>query len=80
MPLSKEQIDKLLGLVKSCKPDCLNCDECFAYIAEFAEVQLTARSVPEALVAVETHLGQCPCCRDEYKALVEGLQAMNHSE
>ena len=79
MPLSQEQIAKLLGLVASVEPDRLDCDGCFSQLAEFAELELTQREIPDALRAVEMHLEQCVCCQDEYSALLEGLRALQAS-
>lgn len=76
MVLSNEQINNLLGLVSSVESDGLDCDGCFGQIAEFAEIHLSAQQVPEAMKAVERHLQQCVCCKDEFNALLEGLKAI----
>ena len=77
MPLSNKQISSLLGMIASTEQDDLDCDSCFDHLAEFAENELANREVPEAMKAVEVHLRQCPCCKDEYKALLDGLSALN---
>jgi predicted anti-sigma-YlaC factor YlaD len=79
MPLKKEHIESLLRLVRSVQEDCLDCDGCYDRIAEFAEIELSGREIPEALVNVRIHLHQCPCCTDEYNALIEGLEAIKRS-
>ena len=76
MPLTAAQIDKLLDLVSATLDDCLDCDGCFEQVAEFAESELTDRPLSEAQQSVRTHLESCPCCEDEYQALLDGLQAM----
>ncbi len=80
MSLSNEQINNLLSSLALPPNDELDCDGCFERIAEFAEVQLEGRTLPEALVAVKTHLECCPCCQGEYQALLEALQSLNQSE
>ena len=75
MPLSKEQVSALLGMVASTKSDDIDCDGCFSHLAEFAELKLTGRSLPDALSAIERHLDQCSCCKDEFEALMDGLRA-----
>lgn len=80
MSLSKEQIQNLLGMIKSTLSDGLDCDGCFEHLAEFAELHLQSREIPDALKAVETHLQQCCCCNDEFDALVEGLRALEESD
>lgn len=76
MDLSRTQVTTLLGLVASTKDDGVDCEGCFGQIAEFADAQLTGKPLPDALVAVQTHLEQCPCCADEYRALLDGLKGL----
>ena len=76
MSLSKEQIERLLGMISSVEADELDCDGCFGQIAEFAELHLSDREIPEAMQVVETHLQQCVCCQDEFNALLKGLRAI----
>ena len=76
MSLSKEQIDNLLGMISSVESDELDCDGCFGQIAEFAEFHLSTQAIPDAMRAVETHLTQCLCCKDEFDALLKGLRAI----
>ena len=74
MPLSNDQIASLLGMVNASESDELDCDGCFARVAEFAEAELANREIPDALKAVQTHIRQCTCCKDEYNALLDGLR------
>ena len=76
MPLSNEQIQGLLGLVANIEPDPMDCDGCFGQVAQFAEIKLRGAEIPEALCDVETHMRQCPCCKDEYEALLAGLRGL----
>jgi predicted anti-sigma-YlaC factor YlaD len=64
-------------MIASSQPDSLDCDGCFAQIAEFAELELASKDIPEALQAVKTHLEQCICCKDEYAALLEALRELS---
>jgi len=74
MSLSKDQLRSLLTQVICAQQDPLDCDRCYEHVAEFAEAELTGKPLCEALQAVRTHLQSCPCCRDEYNALMEGLK------
>ena len=76
MPLSKEQIASLLQTVSSATQDILDCDSCYRHIAEFADIELAGKEIPDALKSVETHLKQCKCCQDEYQTLLEGLRTL----
>lgn len=73
MPLSKEEIDGLLRLVGLTEDAEINCEQCLALVAEFAEQQLAGKSVHEGLNSVEQHLEVCSECREEYEALRKTL-------
>jgi uncharacterized protein with PIN domain len=77
MSLSKKQIDELMRLVGLTKHDEINCEQCLALVAEFAEQALAGKSVPEGLQAVEHHLSLCAECREEYAALKQALEDMD---
>jgi hypothetical protein len=79
MPLSKQEIERLLQLVGLTKDRELNCEECLALVAEFAEQQLAGKSVSAGLKAVEQHLSICGECREEYEALQQTLSAMDNT-
>ena len=76
MALTYEQVDKLLFLVVTTKDDRLDCDGCLELIGEFADAQLNNQPISVALEAVQTHMDSCPCCADEYQALLDGLRVM----
>ncbi len=69
MAFSKQEIENLLRLVSLTKDAELNCVECLALVAEFAEQHLAGKSVSSGLQAVEQHLSICDECREEYEAL-----------
>lgn len=79
MPLTTNQVTTLVNMVATSEPDVLDCDGCYEHMAEFAEAELANREVPDALKAVEAHLRQCNCCKDEFNALIEGLRELEHS-
>ena len=81
MGLSNQQVTTLLGMVTSFDTtDELDCDGCFSKVAEFAELFLAEKDIPEAMQAVQTHLEQCLCCKDEFNALLKGLKAIDENE
>ncbi|EMI46859.1 hypothetical protein [Rhodopirellula sp. SWK7] len=80
MSLSKKQISTLLGLIGSTEPDATDCDGCYSHLAEFAELELAGSEVPEAFEAIQRHLEQCPCCKNEFDVLIEGLKALQSEE
>lgn len=76
MALSKDEIAQLLKLIGQTEDHELNCEECLMLVAEFAESQLSGKSVPAGLRAVEQHLAVCGECREEYEALRKTLDAL----
>lgn len=74
MVLTALQVKKLLDLIIKTEPDDLDCDSCFEDLACFADAEIVASEISFALQAVRNHLAQCPCCQDEYKALLDSLR------
>lgn len=74
--LSKDQVKSLVGLIATTQADKINCDECFGQIGEFAEYALEGRELPDGMRAIQVHLEQCPCCKDEYEALLLALREL----
>ena len=77
MSLSKDEIDQLLELIGQTEDHELNCEQCLALVAEFAELQLSGKSVPAGLQAIEQHLAVCTECREEYEVLREILDSQH---
>jgi len=79
MALTKDQISNLMDMVLSVEPDQTDCDGCLGQIAQFADFHLESKEVPEAMKAVQTHLEQCLCCKDEFNALLKALDAIENN-
>ena len=77
MPLSQEEIDGLLRAVGLTKDDEINCEQCLSVVAEFAELELAGKSIPDGLKIVEHHLSICAECREEYEALRRALEMID---
>lgn len=75
--LTSEQIQTLAGLISTTQPDHLSCDQCFGRIAEFAELALEGQPLSAGMQVIQRHLQQCPCCKDEYEALLEALKEID---
>ena len=65
---------RLVGLTKDAE---INCEQCLAAVAEFAEQQLAGKSISEGLQAVLHHLSICDECREEYEALAKTLDTLD---
>lgn len=77
MTLSRKEVEGLLRLVGLTKDEEIDCDECLMQVAEFAELELAERSIPEGLEAVQHHLSVCAECREEYEALHKALEDLD---
>lgn len=71
MPLDKRQIETLLAAVSGTRDDEIDCGDCLAGMAEFAERELLGADVPAALRRIREHLATCPECSEEYEVLLE---------
>ncbi len=76
MPLSKDQISTLLALVANSSEDEMSCDGCFEHVAQFVETELTGAALCESMLMIKNHMQNCPCCNDEYNALMEAMAAL----
>jgi anti-sigma factor RsiW len=57
----------------------VGCEECFAKIDRYVEVELSGADAEAAVPGLRAHLVGCPACREEYeslRALVSGEQAL----
>lgn len=77
MPLSKSELEALVRLVGLTKDAEMDCQQCLALVAEFAERKLAGKSLPDALAAVDHHLAVCSECREEYEALQAALKGLD---
>jgi hypothetical protein len=68
----------LVRLLGSGQPE-IGCDECFAEIDRYVELELSGGDADAAVPGLAAHLVGCPACREEYeslRALVSGEQAL----
>jgi len=75
MPLSKDQLSRLLEIVADTRDDEIACDECLAGMAEFADARLLGNPISDALKRIEAHIEFCPECKEEYELLLALLAA-----
>ena len=53
----------------------IQCDECFARIDEYVDVELLGGAADEAVPGMRAHLGGCSACHEEYESLRELARA-----
>ena len=76
MPLTPDEIRKLLDVVRATQAVEIDCDDCLLQVGEFAEAYLIGKPVPEGLKAVEQHLSICNECREEFEALCQAIKGL----
>jgi hypothetical protein len=64
-PDLKQALGRLLG---PAEPE-IGCDECFARLDEYVEVELAGGKADAAVPGLRAHLTGCPACREEYESL-----------
>lgn len=71
MPLDKQQVKTLLSFVAEAREEEIDCGDCLAGMAEFAETQLVGAEVPAALQRIQAHIRFCPGCAEEFELLLD---------
>ncbi len=69
MSLTNQQIDVLMQMIVLTKHEEFSCDDCLKRMAEFAEISLQGKPIPDALKEIDDHLKICGECREEFEAL-----------
>jgi hypothetical protein len=47
----------------------LGCDECFAQLDRYVELEVAGADADAALPGLRAHLDGCPACREEHESL-----------
>jgi hypothetical protein len=70
----KQVLDRVLG---PAEPE-VGCDECFARLDEYVELELRGGDADAAIPGLRAHLAGCPACREEHESL-RALVAGEHN-
>jgi hypothetical protein len=65
-PDSKQALERLLG---PGEPE-LGCDDCFAELDRYVELELAGADADAAVPGLRAHLDGCPACREEHDSLL----------
>jgi hypothetical protein len=74
-PELRQALGRLLGPEE---PE-VGCDECFALLDQYVELELAGEDADAAIPGLRAHLEGCSACREEHeslRALVGGEQAL----
>ncbi|EMI55931.1 hypothetical protein RSSM_02640 [Rhodopirellula sallentina SM41] len=74
MSLNRSQLATFVSLIRSTKPDRLDCQSCSEILARFVEREgdLTSDDFSD----LPRHLEQCACCREECDLLREAVREL----
>jgi len=64
-PDPKQALGRLLG---PSEPE-LGCDECFAELDRYVELEVAGADADAAVPGLRAHLDGCPACREEHESL-----------
>jgi hypothetical protein len=53
----------------------LGCDECFAKLDRYVELEAAGGDADAAVPGFRAHLDGCPACREEHESLLELIRA-----
>lgn len=73
---SKTILEKIIRSVAQTRPDEIGCDSCFEYMNEFADMEQNKILQENAMPLVKDHLLNCNDCQEEYKALLNAMNAI----
>ena len=79
MRFNIDQIKLLLRQLSVTRNHELNCNECLSKLPEFAEREISGRTVTPLPQAVQHHLTLCAECSEEYEALLLALCSLEES-
>ena len=77
MKLNKNVLKKLISKVPHTHEGEIGCDDCFEELHTFAEMELEGKSPEKAMPLIKEHLDNCGECKEEYEALLEGINALS---
>ena len=75
----RPELRQALGRLLGPKEPEIGCDECFAELDRYVELELAGADADARVPGLRAHLDGCPACREDYeslRALVGGGQAL----
>jgi transposase len=76
MALDPGQIDRLLKMIQQTQEEELTCPECLDELDKYVQSILDERPIAGILDRVREHLEACPCCGDQFKLVLDTLNAI----
>ena len=67
--MSDNRQDRILHALLGPKGPEIGCDECFAELDRYVELELAGADADAAVPGLRAHLDGCPACREEHESL-----------
>ena len=67
--MARSEVKQVLGRVLGPAEPEVGCDECFARLDEYVELELRGGDADAAIPGLRAHLAGCPACREEHESL-----------
>lgn len=72
--LDKNGLQRLLKIIEITRDEEFCCDECYEHLDKFAELIMAGKPAAELFPQVQQHLEVCGFCKEEFEALIKGLE------
>jgi hypothetical protein len=79
MALTPEQVGRLLNMIRQTRDVELSCPECLDELDQYAQSIFDGVPIDGVLDRVREHLEACSFCSDEFKLVLETLNAIEES-
>ena len=76
MALNREQVDRLLSMIRQTREVELTCPECLDELDRYVQSNFDGAPIEGVLARVREHLEACPCCRMQFELVLETLKAI----
>jgi hypothetical protein len=67
----RSELEQALARVLGPSGPELSCDECFAKLDRYVELEVAGADADAAVPGFRAHLEGCPACREEHESLLE---------
>jgi hypothetical protein len=67
--VEQRPLDQLLRHIAGTQEEEISCEECFALVPPYVDLEMAGEAARERLPRLSQHLDQCAVCREEYETL-----------
>lgn len=80
MKLDPETLSKIMQSLTVTEEVEIGCEDCFDEIDKYVEMLRQGKDPAKVMPLVQHHLDICNCCREDFEALLESLEATDDEE